>query len=89
MKPESFGEKWVAPPDGPPDEAGSWHQETAVPRNRSAISEGAPPTALHMPSHAANTDMDHICEDIRQGFVSLYSVKDPGVVIEAPILVDD
>ncbi|MED6289295.1 hypothetical protein CHARACLAT_001370 [Characodon lateralis] len=45
----SCGEKWLAPPDGPPDEPGRRSQETAVPKNRSAASEGAPPTALPVP----------------------------------------
>lgn len=33
-QPESCGEKWVAPPDGPPGEPGSRCQDTAVPEKQ-------------------------------------------------------
>lgn len=36
-----------------------------MPRNRSALSEGAPPTALPMPSHIVNKYMNHIREENR------------------------
>lgn len=84
---ESFGTKWVAPPDGPPDEPGCICQETAVSKNWSALLEGAPPTALQMSSHTRYRHAQHWGEiNCLLAFLLRFKVSDSGLYFKLTVV---